>query len=214
MISGELWRTAGLPTVLSAPISGKVIQISFVRAKKIDTILILAFWDFGHELYKSTPETFAATCLVGDVLDPVFLPVGKISTRAPATPCPDLRSLTSCLPLAGRVSVIYVARFFHLFDEKKQLDLAFKLAALLSPEPGSTIFGTHIGIPERPQETSPKSPSTFFCHSPESWRELWEDQVFAGHSVKVDAMVSLVPDRFQKAGNSREYILVWSVVRL
>ncbi|KJA15437.1 hypothetical protein HYPSUDRAFT_48362 [Hypholoma sublateritium FD-334 SS-4] len=172
-----------------------------------------AFWDFGHELYRSTPETFTATCLVGDVLDPAFLPAGQILSKAPDTPCPNFQSLTSCFPLAGRVAVIYVARFFHLFDEKKQLELAFKLAALLAPEPGSTIFGTHIGIPERPPGNILEPASTFFCHSPESWRELWE-KVFVGHAVKIDATVSPVPDNFRKAGGSQEYVLKWSVVRL
>lgn len=205
---------AGLPTMPQAPTSAKVSAISFVLSRKSNNLSIPAFWDFGHELYRSTPETFTATCLVGDVLDPAFLPAGEILTKAPDTPCPNFRSLTSCFPLAGRVSVIYVTRFFHLFDERKQLELALKLAALLSPDPGSTIFGAHIGIPERSPGNNLESLSTFFCHSPESWRKLWQDTVFLGHAVKIDATVSLVPDNFRKAGSSQEYILKWSVVRL
>jgi hypothetical protein len=131
--------------------------------------LQLAFWDFGHELYRSTPQTFPATFLVGDVRDSAFLPLGQVSTKAPETPCPDFSSLTSFCSLRGRVSVIYVARFFHLFNEGEQAEFACKLASLLSPEPGSTIFGTHIGSPHR----STNSSTAFFCHSPESWRELW-----------------------------------------
>lgn len=170
-----------------------------------------AFWDYGHELYRSTPDTFPATCLVGDVLDPNFLPPGTVSIRVPESPCHEIQSLTSFCSLKGRVSAIYVARFFHLFNEEEQEELACKFASLLSPEPGSTIFGAQIGIPERsPTDSS----SSFFCHSPDSWRELWEDKVFAGHSVKVDGRISQVSEQIRKPGGSNEYLLTWSVVRL
>ena len=132
---------------------------------------------------------------------------------APETPCPEFHSLTSFCLLRGRVSVIYVARFFHLFTEGKQVEIACKLASLLSPEPGSTIFGTHIGLPER-LPTNDFDSSTTFYHSPQSWRELWEDKVFVGHSVKVDATVSRVPEQFRKTSGSDEHLLTWSVVRL
>ena len=163
----------------------------------------LAFWDFGHELYRSTPQTFPATFLVGNVRDPAFLPPGQVSTKAPDTPCPDLCSLTSFCSLRGRVSAIYAARFFHLFSEGGQVEVACKLASLLSPEPGSTVFGIHIGSLHRPPANSF---TASFCHSRESWRELWEDKVFAGHSVKIDSTLS--------ASGSDEYLLTWSVVRL
>ena len=165
-------------------------------------------------MYRSTPENFPATFLVGDVLDDAFLPSGKILTKAPETPCPDFHSLTSFRPLTGRVSVIYIARFFHLFNEGEQVEVACKLASLLSPELGSTIFGTHIGSPERPPMNCSDTPMVFFRHSPESWRELWEDKVFAGRPVKLDATVSRVSEQSRHMSRSDEHLLTWSVVML
>jgi len=43
---------------------------------------------------------------------------------------------------------MYASLLFHLFSEEKQLHLLRALAGLLSPEPGSMIFGLHIGLAE------------------------------------------------------------------
>ena len=176
-----------------------------------------AFWDFGHELFKTTPETFPAAFLAGDVFDPAFLSSREPFSELPTTPRPvDLGSLTSLIPLQGHVSAIFAGSFFHLFVEEGQLELARRLAALLSPLPGSVIFGIHIGLQEkgeRPVWGSGSREVRMFSHSPESWRDLWEHQVFEKCSVKVEARLRTV-ERVDSTGEREITLLVWSVTRL
>ncbi len=54
-----------------------------------------------------------------------------------------------------------------------------------------------------------------FCHSPESWKELWEKEVFGEGKVKVEAFLTEVqrqdlPDMII----DKRYIMVWSATRL
>jgi len=56
-----------------------------------------------------------------------------------------------------------------------------------------------------------------FCHSPESWKELWDGQVFEKGTVKVETHLHRITDRAIEmvAGTSEVVLfLVWSVTRL
>ena len=173
-----------------------------------------AFWDFGHQLFKTTPETFPAAFLVGDVFDPTFVSSREPFSELPTTPRPtNLGSLTSLIPLQGHASAIFACSFFHLFGEDGQLELARRLAALLSPLPGSVIFGSHVGIGEKGKRLRWGSKAEMFCHSPESWRDLWESQIFRECSIKVEARLHTV-ERFDPLGAPNVTFLVWSVTRL
>ena len=131
-------------------------------------------------------------------------------------PIPDLRSLTSLNPLRGRVFAIHASSFFHLFGQEKQLYVAHALAGLLSPEPGSVIFGLHVGNPEKGLITNPaRGGHQMFCHSPESWTQLWDGLVFGKGVVNVQAkLVQVERKEGPDASETRTTtILVWSVTR-
>lgn len=111
----------------------------------------------------------------------------------------DFKTLKSLAPLQGRVSAIHAASFFHLFDEATQSTIAKTFANLLSSEKGSIILGSQackcisstpvvrifvttydIARPEKGlQDHSP-----MFCHSPASWTELWETELFPEGTFK------------------------------
>lgn len=177
------------------------------------------FWDLGHKLFRSTPETFPATFIPGDVFDPDFISDAPPRVSAPTDPLPPLSSLKGLTPLQGRLSAIFAASFFHLFNEEKQLAVAHRLASLLSPEPGSIIFGAHGGRPEKGWrvETTNVNPDgiRMWCHSADSWKEMWEKEVFKNGEVKVWAILIEVP-RFdlEQTPNSKFWMLVWSVTRV
>ena len=107
-----------------------------------------------------------------------------------------------------------VCAIFHIFKtEELQLTLARALGALLSPEPGSMIMGRHSELPEKGVYESPVFP--MFCHSPESWKEMWENEVLEKGAVEVraelqplDAPPGVVPTGLQF------WQLVWSVTRV
>lgn len=185
----------------------------------LQSILRSGFWDLGHELFKSNAESFAATFVAGDAFDPNFLKSHVPFYDAPQTGPPDLTSLTSLTPLQGHLSIIHASLFFHLFDEEKQLQVAKSLAGLLSPLPGSIILGIHLGSerkgrrPENMPTTDGRLSGSMFCHSPESWQEMWDGQVFEKGTVKVEAR--LVSGSKGVLRNTTEYrLLAWSVTRL
>ena len=92
---------------------------------RTSSILILfdtEFWELGHKLFRSNPASFPATFVPGDALTDAHLAEHPIlPTSSPPTvtaPLPDLHSLTSLNPLAGRVTAIYCGAVFHLFPEE------------------------------------------------------------------------------------------------
>ncbi|KAF7791684.1 hypothetical protein EIP86_002707 [Pleurotus ostreatoroseus] len=175
---------------------------------------IIEFWAAGHQLFNTTQETFPVPFIPGDAFDPAFLKPSPIPGVKPSEPLPPLATLTSLTPLIGRLSAVHASSFFHLFPEDKQLQLARLLAPLLSPEPGSMLFGAHGGLSQkglRERQNSHGVP--MFCHSPESWKDLWETQIFSPGQVRVDAFLQ---QRIRKdlPAESRSFFLVWSVTRL
>ncbi|KAF8807056.1 hypothetical protein BYT27DRAFT_7224114 [Phlegmacium glaucopus] len=186
------------------------------------------FWEYGHQLFKSTPEAFPATFILGDVFDPNF-----ISRRGPfvsmaeinhlnGTITPPLNTLTSLNPLQGKISAIHMSSFFHLFSEDCQLQLAKLISSLLSPKKGSVIFGQHGARPVKGFRVEQRfNKVKMFCHSPESWTQMWLD-VFGGEDrdgnnrVKVvTELINVVRKGFSDHPEDEKFwLLKWSVTRL
>jgi len=127
-----------------------------------------------------------------------------------------LSSLTSLNPLSGHVSIIHASLFFHMFNEERQFHLARGLARLLSPEPGSVILGSQMGSPVKGINQTTDGFNAY-CHSSESWKELWDGQVFDKGKVKVE--VSLLPAErksifLEAIDGINIFVLAWSVTRL
>ncbi|TFK93027.1 hypothetical protein K466DRAFT_643031 [Polyporus arcularius HHB13444] len=200
----------------------KAVADGFPIEGAIGSDLHPEFWDLGHKLFKSTPQTFPVPFIPGDAFDPAHLEAVPPFYAPPGTPVPQLSTIKSLNPLRGHVSVIHASSFFHLFDEEKQFKLAQSLAGLLSPEPGSMIIGSHGGRPEKGFRTEAMRANshgiTMFCHSPESWIELWDGQIFKKGTVKVEAFLHEVrrSDLQPKdtAPETKFFLLVWSVTRL
>lgn len=175
------------------------------------------FWTLGHRLFNSTPESFPVPFVPGDAFDEGFLKHVPPFYEDPETSVPPLSALTALTPLLGHVSAIHASSLFHLFDEERQFQLARSLAGLLSPQPGSFIFGQHFGRPEKgfrvEQGALGQTGSYMFCHSPESWKELWDGGIFKKGCVVVDVELKETHRRDLVPG-SKFYHLVWSVTRL
>lgn len=177
----------------------------------------------GHKLFKSTPETFPVPFIPGDAFDSNHLEPVPPFYSPPDTPRPQLPTLTSLNPLRGHVSAVHASAFFHLFGEAEQLHLAKAIACLLSPEPGSMIMGAHGGLPvkglrnENGVILNPARTRPMFCHSPESWKELWDGQVFEKGTVKVEAYLHQTDRKdlgMTVPEGTKLYLLVWSITRL
>ena len=183
------------------------------------------FWDIGHKAFRSTPESFPVRFLAGDVFDDTFLAPGPISQGLllPEPEAVELSALTSLTPLRGKVSAIHAANFFHLFNEEKQKEAAEKLASLLSPEPGSLIFGANAARADRKGVYSLNAAATDkpaherFGHSPQSWKELWEG-IFGPGKVEVSVSMEFLDVKSVRVsvpgGAEKADYMVWSVKRL
>jgi hypothetical protein len=192
----------------------KGTQISSIRV--ILYLYLSGFWEYGHQLFKSTPDTFPIAFIPGDVFDPAF-----ISQRGPffsmadveGTVMPPLNTLSSLNPVQGKISAIHISSFFHIFSEDRQLQLAKIVSSLLSPEKGSVIFGQHgtkhvKGLIEH-------NGATLFCHSSESWIQMWVEDVFGGEDrVKVDAELVSGRGFISISEEEKVCLLKWSVTRL
>ncbi|KZT71790.1 hypothetical protein DAEQUDRAFT_687159 [Daedalea quercina L-15889] len=211
----------------------KAVADGFPVENAIGSDLHPEYWDLGHKLFRTTGEEFPASFLGGDAFDPAFFEEGLLLDSPPTTPPPALASLKVLTPLNGHVSAIHASSFFHLFDEEKQLELARKLAGLLSPVPGSVILGGHAGQPTKGLWTERRTMASgkyMFCHSPESWKELWDGQVFEKGKVRVEVTLRTAKEMFDidpagtkwidaaqmqgGSGTVNYRVLVWSVTRL
>ncbi len=184
----------------------------------------LGLWDLGHKLFRSTPESFPVPFVEGDIFNPEFLAIAPpLATSTSAPPdLPDLRSLTSLNPLRGKATAVFTGAFFHLFSEDQQYYIAKALAGLLSPEPGSALVGVQGGMAEKGFWQPIGSQYKMFCHSPESWAEMWHGIFSNGEGG--DGGVEVMSRLRKEIGgptffgtypeNTRPFhVLEWSVVR-
>ncbi|KZP22750.1 hypothetical protein FIBSPDRAFT_738470 [Athelia psychrophila] len=191
----------------------KVVADGFPITGVIGADLHKDFWDLGHELYMDL-DSFLVPFIEGNVFDVSLIdPTPPTYSRA-STPPPALSSLTSLNPLRGHVSAIHASSLFHLFDEAHQLKLAQALAALLSTETGSVIFGSHNGLHEDGFKSGSRR-ERMFCHSPQSWEALWNGGIFKKGQVKVEAKIVDNMRKDPSAGDKPVIVLllVWSVTR-
>ncbi|KAL5492120.1 hypothetical protein ACEPAI_3567 [Sanghuangporus weigelae] len=130
----------------------KAAQDGYPIQSILATDLRRTLWDIGHEMFRSTPETFPVPFIEGDVLDPSFFldtfpPVmSEGTTMVPSARQPvSLDRVKNLNELRGGVSAIFAGAFFHLFTEVNQERIARGLAGLLSPSPGSMLLVVHGG---------------------------------------------------------------------
>ena len=110
--------------------------------------------------------------------------------------------------MQGHISAIHASSFFHLFNEERQLEVAQRLASLLSPRKGSVIFGSHAALPEKGWQGPGEDDEKMFCHSPASWEELWNGQVFERGTVKVAGDLHAIDTQ-----DGTIFFMWWSVTR-
>lgn len=165
----------------------------------------------GHKLFNNTPETFPIPFICGDIFDDVNFNLDLSGSEA--------SNHVSLQALKGRVTAIHAAALFHLFDEQYQELLARRLASLLSPTPGSVIFGSHIGRPVKGFIAEATWPGvlagSMFCHSDSSWSALWDGKVFPQGTVRADVRLEEVRRVDLRPKPSVTYYkLVWCITML
>jgi SAM-dependent methyltransferase len=196
----------------------KLVLDGFPADRVLASDLEQGFWDVGNRLFTQSPKI---RFIAGDIFDDSLLAMNtKSTTIAEPEKDFDLQQLTSLTPLQGKVTIIHASSIFHLFPSTHQLILAKRFAALLSPTPGSMIFGEHIGLPVMGaftlEGTEVSGVNQVFCHSPESWKAMWDGEVFEKGTVRVEAEVREwdAKEMMLPEGSNKVHELVWSVHRL
>ncbi|KAK0459031.1 uncharacterized protein EV420DRAFT_1541956 [Desarmillaria tabescens] len=188
----------------------KAVADGFPVEQVIASDLHPEFWELGHRLFKSTAETFPARFIPADI----FQLKGLTKEDAPSS-IPELFQVQSLAELRGNISAIHTSSFFHLFDEEGQFEIAKIMAALLSSEPGSMIFGLHGGRQEKGLRTevglNSGRRSPMFCHSPESWKSLWDGEIYPKGTVRVDAFLHEHDHPEMIDSGAKSYLLVWCI---
>ncbi|KAG7093982.1 hypothetical protein E1B28_007612 [Marasmius oreades] len=149
----------------------------------IATDLRAEYWDLGHELFKSSPTSFPVPFVSADVLGPSLISDVESLLAETTTPASEANTLD----YHRNISVIHLSCLFHLFDEETQPRLIERLVALLSSRPGSMIFGQEVGLERTGKLPFQIRERDVYCHSPESWKALWEG-LFPG-KVEVEAVL-------------------------
>ena len=163
----------------------------------------------------------------GDIFDKSFITPAPPYYAQPETLRPDLMSLPamkSLTPLQGHVSAIHASLFFHLFQRDDQVYAARALASLLSPIPGSIIFGRHVSTDDGTSKDLPfnyDGTQFFYGFNVEDWKRLWNGEVFKEGNVHVEAELHpVVRSRLdadtlsRDSANGPRKALVWCVTRL
>ncbi|KAJ3860873.1 hypothetical protein EV359DRAFT_48295 [Lentinula novae-zelandiae] len=183
----------------------KVVADGWPAGNTIGIDLHKEFWDIGHELFKSTSDSFPAGFIGGDIFDDTILTPIDDSDTIPNLNLEtiDLHHLTFLTPLRRRVSAIYACNVFHLFTVQKQSELAKRLAYLLMRKPGSVIFGSHGVVPAQ-RAARDVGPNSF--HSAKSFAEMWSE-VFEAGSVEISWKIKVRPQR--RLSMLGEWDIIW-----
>ncbi|KAB8224868.1 hypothetical protein BDV33DRAFT_187854 [Aspergillus novoparasiticus] len=108
------------------------------------------FMDLGYELFRDK-ETLKARFYAVSVFEEDFLSQWH-----------------------GKIGIIYVGAFLHLFDIEKQGFVVAQLVKLLRKRPGSIVFGRNLGADQGGAFGMKKLGWDVFRHSRETMRLLWE----------------------------------------
>lgn len=108
------------------------------------------FFELGYELFKDK-QTLKAKFHAQSIFDEEFLP-----------------------QLHGKIDIIYLGSFLHLFDFEKQKLIVGQLTKLLRKSPGSLVFGRHLGADQGGEFHMKSLGWDLYRHSQDTISKLWE----------------------------------------
>jgi SAM-dependent methyltransferase len=120
------------------------------------------FWELGYQLFRDR-DKFHCKFHQGDAFDSEYLQEYN-----------------------GKINIVHISSFFHLFELDAQQDLVRRLLKLVSTKPGTIIFGRSVGNTQRWVFKHPFRPGQcLYQHSEESFRAMFEGVAGDGWDLKV-----------------------------
>jgi len=129
-----------------------------------------AFMDLGYELFRDSGK-FQGKFFPGSIFDGDFLEEWY-----------------------GKIDMIYLGSFLHLFNTVQQRIIVKKLSKLLVAKPGVLVFGRNLGAEQGGEYRMESLSWDLYRHSNETIRELWEGEGEA--EWKIESSLS----RYESAG--------------
>ncbi|RYP01503.1 hypothetical protein DL764_006198 [Monosporascus ibericus] len=115
------------------------------------------FLRVGYELFRDR-DTLKATLVAGDVLASGEKDEGEDASRL----------------LNGKMTIIHVMSFFHLFSWQAQVRAAMRMINFLKPDDADVmIFGRHVGTTD-PPDVEGRQGRQRYLHNAETWQDLWD----------------------------------------
>ncbi len=145
------------------------------------------FWELGYELFKDK-ETLKSRFIEANVLAADSEQVGEGEGEG-------LQGLD------GKIDIIYVGSFLHLFDYAGQFKVCERIVRLLKPVKGSVVSGRQVGhlvAGEKVHRTNYRE--NMFRHNEESFKTMWEEVgQKTGSSWSVEVELKEVQERASNA---------------
>ena len=119
------------------------------RVRKGETLLDLGCC-FGQDLRKVAYDSGRSDNLIGSDIEPNFLRLGydlfadKQHFQGHFV-SGDVFSPQFLSEYRGKIDMIYLGSFLHLFQEAQQVIIIGQINQLLNPSSGSMVFGRHLG---------------------------------------------------------------------
>ncbi|KAH9903902.1 S-adenosyl-L-methionine-dependent methyltransferase [Xylariomycetidae sp. FL2044] len=170
-----VFRFLDFPACLS-PVYPEVLS----RVRNGETFLDLGCC-FGQDIRKLAHDGAPSHNLIGVDLEPRFLELGYELFRDRDTlrarfQAADVFDPNFLADLAGKVDIIFVGSFLHLFDFDQQKAIVAQLGKLLRPKAGSLVFGRHRATANEGGITKANALGwTLFHHSEETMERLWAE---------------------------------------
>lgn len=132
--------------------------------------LLSGYFDCGYDLFRDR-DTLKATFFQADIFDPKS----------------DLNKLD------GKIDIIYIGSFLHLFGYSKQVEVCVRITELLKDKEGSMVLGRQVGDDNPGEFPSPSGRlHTMMKHNAESFRKMWEEVgKLTGTKWRVEAELKL-----------------------
>ncbi|KAL2842987.1 hypothetical protein BJX68DRAFT_270315 [Aspergillus pseudodeflectus] len=152
------------------------------RVKKGDTLLDLGC-AFGQELRQLMFDGAAPTNIYGSDLQQEFLNLGhELFLDRSIFPesqliAADILDKKSALfvRLQGKLNIVYISLFLHVFDWDKQVTVLENVLDLLAATPGSLIVCRVIACRDQAVLNKTHERMPYYYHDLVSWNKLWEE---------------------------------------
>ena len=153
-----------------------------------------AFLDLSYELFRDR-ESLQSTLIAGDLFNENL----------------DLSSIT------GKMDMVNLTSFFHLFPRQKQIVAAEKIVSFLQPAPGSMIIGTNMGNTVPGEHPLPSGNLTSYRHNKETFEEFWREVgELTGSKWRVNSTIDkegMAGNESQRWAGAHTTRLVFTVIR-